>query len=159
MATITESRMAMYEGILALAWADHELDENEKQGLHDLIDDNFRFTDAQRQKLHADVDRKVALKDIWPRITEKQDRAHLIDISSVIFLKDGHYCSTEKELYEDFLAQHMATLDTEQIMKEARSMADEFRAQRISEEQELKEYVSQFSLAGRLQRFLKNHLG
>ena len=37
MAAVTASRLALYEGMIALAWADHELHAEEKQRLHDLI--------------------------------------------------------------------------------------------------------------------------
>jgi hypothetical protein len=155
MSTMTDSRLAMYEGMIALAWADHELVEVEKQGLHELIDDNPRFTDVQREKLHAGVDRKITLESVWSRITEKQDRAHLFDIAGVIFLKDGKHSATEKELYDDFLAKHMATIDTESVIKEIREMTVGFRAQREKEQQELEEYAAQFSLVGRLKNFIE----
>ena len=156
MSSMTDSRLAMYEGMIALAWADHELTEDEKQGLRDLIDGNPRFTDEQRRKLHAGVGQRVALESVWPRITEKQDRAHLFDIAGVIFHKDGQYSATEKELYENFLAKHMATIDTEAVIGEIRAMTIGFRAQREKEQQELAEYAAQFSLIGRLKEFFKN---
>jgi hypothetical protein len=155
MSSMTDSRLAMYEGMIALAWADHELAEDEKQGLRELIDGNPRFTDAQREKLHSDVDRKITLDSVWPRITEKQDRAHLLDVAGMIFLKDGEYSSAEKGLYDDFLAKHMASIDAESVIEEMRSMTGRLRAQREIEQQELEEYAAQFSLVNRLKEFLK----
>ena len=153
MAEITESRLAMYEGIVALAWADHELDVAEKEKLHELINQNPHFTDEQRAKLHLDVDNHAMLADIWPRITEKRDKAHLLNIASVVFLKDGKYCADEKELYDTFLAKHLATLDSESMMSEIREMAIAMRDKLELEEAEMEEYARQFSLVERIKRF------
>ena len=146
MAEITESRLAMYEGIIALAWADHDLDANEKQELHALIDGNPRFTDEQRSKLHNDVDNKLLLKEVWSRVTEKRDRARILDMAHRIFLKDGKYCANEKELYDTFLAEHLETLDAEEMQQEVHDMMDDLMAQRKLEDAALKEYAKQFSL-------------
>lgn len=150
MSEITESRLAMYEGIIALAWIDHTLHPDEKQSLHDLINNNPRFTDEQREILHGMADQKAKLEEIWPQITDKQDRAYLLDIANMIFHRDGEYCDIEKEVYEKYLAAHLETIDTEETMQELQTMAVAMRLQREAEEEAMEEYGDQFSLIGRL---------
>ena len=149
----------MYEGIIALAWADHALHPDEKQGLHKLIDGNPRFTDIQRQVLHEKIDDKALLADVWPKITDKLDRAFLLDIAGEIFNHDGTYCETEQELYDTFLAKHVATLDTASTMNELRDMASDLRAKRETEEAAIEDYADQHLLIPKIERFFKRLVG
>lgn len=144
----------MYEGMIALAWADHALDAQEKQGLHDLIDSNTYFSDQQRAKLHEDVDQQITIEGVWPRITEKKDRARLLDIAGVIFMKDGKLCETEQELYNTFLEKHLSTLDNEATLKEIREMAAQQKAARAQQQADLEEYAKRFSLVERIKQRL-----
>lgn len=146
MAAVTASRLALYEGMIALAWADHELHAEEKQRLHDLIDHNSFFSDAQRAELHRMVDVKVDLALIWPRITHPQDRARLIDIANAIFASDGERCDMEQMLQSEMLSQHLSTLDVSAIRSDLDTLSQEQRAQREADAEELRNYAREFSL-------------
>jgi len=155
MAKVTKSRLALYEGIIALAWLDHELHPNEKEGLHTLINSNVHFDEEQKAMLHKEVDKRPDIKKIWSRITSKEDKAHLLDISHMIFLKDGEYCDNEKEFYDTYLAKHMASLDTEAIANEVRELYSDLRAKHAADVEEAKEYAKKYSLVTRIGNLFK----
>lgn len=154
MTHVTESRLAAYEGIIALAWADHDLDAQEQEKLETMIRGNQHFTDQQREQLTADVKEKTSLTTIWPRITEKRDRAFLLNVADTIFYKDGHYSSDERTLYNEYFNQHMATVDSEAVMEDIRQLALAQRAERAVQMAELEEYADQHSFTSRIGRAL-----
>ena len=154
MTGIANSRFHMFQGVIALAWADHVLTDEEKQGLHSIITNNAHMSEDQKAQLHGNVDIKINLSDIWPNITDKQDRANLLDLAHSIFLKDGKLCATEQELYDNYLAAHMDTLDEKAIMQELVQMAENQRKARAKEEKELAEYAKQFSMVERIKKKL-----
>lgn len=151
--------MAMYEGIIALAWADHELADAERQKLKMLVDQNPHLSDEQRARLYHEIEHRIALSEIWPRITSKQDRAYLLDIAEMIFHSDGDFCAREQSLYHEFYARHMATLDSDATMQELQQMAMQLRAAREAEEQAIKDHVERYGLFPRLQRYLNRLVG
>lgn len=124
----------MYEGIISLAWADHVLTEDERAALQQMINDNPRFTPEQRELLKAEIDKPVQLKDVWPRITDKYDRAYLLDSANVIFMQDGKFCEDEKETYDTFLAKHLDSIESHETLREIQEMAKELRMKRKLEE-------------------------
>lgn len=149
---LTDSRFGVYEGIIALAWADHELTADEQQELHRLIDGNLFMSDAQRQQLRADVDDKVTLAEVWPRVTDKQDRAFLLNLADVIFHADGKYCKDEQSLYDKFFATHMETIDQEAVMREISALAFQQQADRERLQQEMAAYEDHWSMINRIKR-------
>ena len=108
---LNDSQFAMYEGMIALAWLDHTLDPSEKEELHNLIDWNINLSDQQREQLHKDVDVKIRIEDVWPRITDKQDRAHLLNIAINIFNQDGEYCALEQSAFNLMREAHISTIN------------------------------------------------
>lgn len=116
MAGVSDSRMAAYEGVIALAWADHELHKDEREQLHAMIDGNSGFSDEQRQKLHDDVNRKIDIREVWPRITSRQDRTWMLNAANILFKQDGGMCSSEQELFALLGATPLGeALDKEQL--------------------------------------------
>ena len=157
MSDLTDSRLAMYEGIISLAWADHSLHENEKAGLHQLIDANPRFTDDQRNRLHNMVNERRDLADIWERITDKYDRAYLLDTANYIFTQDGVYTEREQEIYETFLADHLESVSAEETEEKLKHMAVTLKTRRLEEEkvahqQAKASFDEQFSLVHRIKK-------
>lgn len=141
MSGVSDSRFAMYEAMIALVWADHELDAEEKKTLHELIDGNLFFSDEQRAQLHDEVDHHKELAEVWPRITEKVDRARVLDIAAKLFHADGAYCETEQKIFKEFYRKHMESLDTESMRQEIQSFAKELEAYRTENEQQIKQWA------------------
>lgn len=149
----TDSQVALWRGAIALAWADQQLDEDEKSKLLEYIVGYLYFSEAQRAMLVQDVSQGVRIVDVWPHITDKQDRAHLINIAPVIFWRDEVFCQAEQDVYNTIFAEHMATLDVAATMADLRAMAVSDRSEWAQEEKEL---VSRLSLAGRIIHYFEN---
>ncbi len=135
MTQATNSQIAMWRAAIALAWSDHQLDAGEKECLTQFFDRNVRLSTEQKALLKQDILTPCSFDDAWNQITEKQDRAQLIDILPTLFHADGNYSDAEKAKYEKILSDHLATLDVSTATEIAR-MAEEHRARRAKEEQE-----------------------
>lgn len=133
---ITPSKLAMYEGLIALAWVDAPIHEENHKRLFDMIYDNRLLSEDQRQKLLDMLNQPVRLDDVWPRITDPQDRAYLLDYAPTIFLKDGNYSPEEKALHAEFMAKHLATLDGKLMRAELEAVAAELEAKRKSQQRD-----------------------
>lgn len=151
---LTDSRFAVYEGMLALAWADHNLSEDEKQLFHRLVDGNIYMNKHQLQTLHEKINHKAAIEDIWPRITEKRDRAFLLNLADTMFHADGEYCESEQALYNFLHEKHMDTLDTEAVMREISHLAMQQQAEREELRREMASYQEHYSMPHRIGRLL-----
>ena len=110
MPIVTRSRMAMYEGFIALAWIDGPMHEANRARLTEMFLQNRFLAEDQRQKLLDRLNDKIELEDVWHSITEAQDRAHLLDHAGLIFHRDGNYSAREREIYQTFLARHLESL-------------------------------------------------
>lgn len=133
MTDVPDSRIAAYEGIIAFAWADHELHADEKEQLHAMIDGNSNLSDAQRAKLHADVDRKIEIQQVWPRITNKQDKIFMLNSARILFQQDGQMCGTEQELYDMLKSTPLGEALDEEALHEASRIALEQQEAAIAE--------------------------
>lgn len=142
----SDSRYAMYEGLIALAWADHELHKNEREALNTIIENHRGLSDEQRAQLKIDVETKVTLNEVWPRITNAQDRARLIDLAVVIFKQDGEYTADEREVKDAALAQHLEQINGNVIVADLRAYRDEQIEKNKLHAAEMEEYRKRFSL-------------
>ncbi|TAE33302.1 MAG: hypothetical protein EAY65_05225 [Alphaproteobacteria bacterium] len=136
----SESYVAMFHGAIALAWHDSILAQQEQQQLHTLIEKNIKLSSQQKQELAAGITQPLSLKDIWSRITDPLDRAHLINISMLIFWNDGDYCDQEERAYDFMYEQHNETLDIAGLRAEIAVMANESRT-RIEREESDRYYA------------------
>ncbi len=152
---LTESRFALYEGFIALAWADGALDVRERDELRALIDGNLTATPAQKAQLHAALDQPIAVEDVWPRLTEPQDRARLLDMASTLFTLDGVVCEDEQETGEAFLRRHLKSLDMDRIEQELSALREAQLDAKRKEAEALREYRKQFGLIAAFKRFFR----
>ena len=155
---LTDSRFAVYEGVIALAWADHNLSKEEKQVFHRLADGNIYMNAYQRQTLHEKIDYKATIEEIWPRITEKQDRAFLLNLADTIFHADDEYCESEQSLYDFLHEKHMGTLDTEAVLRDISHLAMQQKAERARLHEKMEAYKTYYSIPSRIGRLLSSLL-
>ncbi len=111
----TDSQIAMWRGAIALTWVDRDMHEAEKARLLQFFSDNIYLSDSQRAQLVADLDRPIAVQDVWGAITDTHDRAHLIDIAPSLFGTHGAPTPAEKAVYDKLVADQMATIDTKAL--------------------------------------------
>jgi hypothetical protein len=133
MTQATSSQIAMWRAAIALVWSDHRLEEGEKERLTQFFENNRYLSEQQKATLKNDLATPIALDDVWKDITEKQDRAQLIDILPTLFHSDGSYTEDEKSRYQQVLNDHMSTLDVGTATEIAK-MAEESRKNRAKEE-------------------------
>lgn len=149
---LSPSRFALYEGFVALAWADHVLTEEEQDLLHVLIDRNVYATAAQKDTLHEIVSTPVAMSDVWPRITDAQDRARLIDMAQELFVADGVKCETEAAMADQLAAWHLADVNAPAVLRELADHAKVCPQEREAEREAMRAYRRRFSLVGYAER-------
>ena len=153
MATTTNaSKVALYQGLIALAWADHDLHENEKATLHHIISSHKGLTEADRQVLHVQVDQPVKLADVWPHITDPQDRARLIDFANTIFQQDDEFCDDERALIEAFHHKHLASIGGDAVAKDLRAFASRHKDEMNAQRAEYRDWARQYGLFATIQR-------
>lgn len=132
MGEATPSHFAMFRAMIALAWADHRLDDSEQERIMVYLENNPRLSESQRRQLAQELQQPVSLDAVWPDITDLQDRAHLVNIADAIFWEDGEFCHSEKEVYERIKSAHIATLDMDfiraDIARYRQQLADEHGA-------------------------------
>ena len=149
---VTDSRFAIYEGLIALAWTDGVLHSDEEAVIRSLIDSHHHFSEEQRQSLHDAVTCRTRISDIWPRITGKQDRARFLDYADMIMKADGVVHEREDTLYSIKLAKHLGTLDVDAITRELTDYRMELNEQDIRRAEEDRLYASQYGLVGFVKR-------
>ena len=142
MAEATPSVIAMYRAAIALAWADHDLSDEEQHRLSVYMDNNKQLSDAQRTQLKQELQSPINMDDVWPDVTDVRDRAHVINIADAIFWEDGKLCHSEKEVLEKIRAAHMATLDVDAIREDVRAYRQQLLVGREQFQQELHEMRS-----------------
>lgn len=152
MAATNESLFALYEGLIALAWADGRLDHNERVVLEGIFARHQGLAPEQRRTLKEEVSSPKLLAEIWPRITDPLHRARLLDLADYIFKSDGHKDEMEEQLYRAKLAKHLGTLDMTALEKELGDLQAEQMFSDKSERQANREYARQFGLFAYIKR-------
>lgn len=144
------SKLALYRGLISLAWADHELHADEKSKLHEIIAEHRDLSVEDRAKLHLEVHTRTPLAMVWDDITDPQDRARLIDMANIIFQQDGDFCDDERELIESFQKKHLKSIGVDAIKTDLSSFSVEQAKQREIDREAYRAWASQYGLIGRL---------
>jgi hypothetical protein len=135
MTQASPSYVATFEAAIALLWADGELSPEEKARFESLIQSNIRLGEDQKSTLISELTSPKKVEDVWPAITDKHDRAHLINIATMLFWEDGAYCHTEQEIYQKLKKDHLSGLDTASLEEEIQEMAEAAKSKLAKEEQ------------------------
>ena len=143
---VSDSRLALYEGLISLAWVDERLDPAEKIVLEDIFAHHHGLTDEQRAALTRDITTPMRLADIWPRLTDPQDRARFLDMADVIFKSDGEVDDSEADIYAVKLAKHLGTFDVDGIKRELDDLRTELTDADKKEAEACREYAKNFGL-------------
>lgn len=151
---VSDSRLALYEGLISLAWADERLDTSERLVLEDIFAQHAGLSDEQRVTLVRDVDRPRPLADIWPRMTDIQDRARFLDMADVIFKSDGEVAEAETDLYAVKLAKHLGTLDLDRITRDLDQLRIDISEQNKKEAETYRDYAKNFGLFAYLKKLV-----
>ncbi|NET71353.1 MAG: DUF533 domain-containing protein [Sphaerospermopsis sp. SIO1G2] len=137
-----DSYIAMFRGMLALAWADGVLEEEERTVLMRYIDKNQYLSEEAKKTLRASIDQPVHMNNVWDDITDPHHRAHVINVSSTVFHADEELETSESELHRFMMETHMSSIDAEKIEQDVRQYAMELRTRREAKERERQERLS-----------------
>lgn len=146
----TDSQIAMLEAAIALAHADGRLEDGERAQLRHFVKGHAALTDAQREELFDKIAHPVTLDDVWSRISDLHDRAHLINIANSIFWSDGLMCHDEQEVLQRIHDAHLATIDVEAELK---AVADLAENQRLERARNISEQQAEWAKKSRIERF------
>ena len=141
-----DSRYALYEGLIALAWADHELHPEEREALNRIIDEHAGLSDDQRARLRLQVETRTSLDEVWPRITSAADRAQLIDLANVIFGTDGTYCDSERGVFDAAFSRHLSAVKATRVEADLRQYREDQIAANAAHATDLSAYRKRFSI-------------
>lgn len=122
---VNDSKFAMWRMAIILSMSDHLLKNSEIDLIHEYWA-NFDFSEAQKVQLDEDFRSPPEFDAIWPQITDKLDRAHLINFALVLFNVDGDFSAMEKLLWEKINQLHAQTIDLKKAMSEARAATQHF---------------------------------
>lgn len=139
MSEATHSEVAMFRAIIALAWADDRLSEEEQERILVYIENNRNLSEAQKKQLRTDIPRPTSMDAVWPEITDVRDRAHVINVADAIFWEDGELCHSEKEVLDRIRSAHIATLDVDAIRDDVVQLRKELLIDRKAFQRELHE--------------------
>jgi hypothetical protein len=122
---VNDSKFAMWRMAIVLSHSDHGLSNSEINLIHEYWE-NFDFSEPQMAQLEDDFRTPPAFDTVWPLITDKLDRAHLINFALVLFNVDGDFSYMEQVLWEKINRLHAQTIDIKKAMAEARQATQDF---------------------------------
>ncbi len=146
---VSESKLHLWRSAIALAYCDHHLSDAEQQRLHNFFQ-HQPFSDEQKAQLDSDLKHGIALEETFPLITDKLDRAHLINISRVLSFADGAYCEKEQAAFDAMMAKHLPSIDLDVAKNEAKIIGDQLEKDGLFAEKKrnpidmLADYITDF---------------
>jgi hypothetical protein len=132
---LSDSRMAMWHSLVALAYADNTLKPEERAMLEDYLKANH-LSAEQYDQIEADIKNGIALKDVYPKITDIHDRSNLLNMARVLFYSDGDFSTAEQKAYDAIYCDQEKSVDFHKVEAEASKNIADFKQKMKSEEAE-----------------------
>ncbi len=146
---VTESRFAMWRCAVALAWIDGKLTNSEANLIHDHSE-RHAFTDEQHTQLDNDIKNGIKLDEVFDLITNKRDRAHLINFGRVLFHIDDDFAEIEQKVMAEISKKHAELINLPKILKECRAIAaSSFVEYQVESQRKAKEGDDKMGYLGR----------
>ena len=123
---LSDSRMAMWRSLVAFAYVDGALAEQEKKLLLDCIEKN-RLSAAQRSQLESDINNSIKLKDVYPGITELKDRGDLLTLAQMLLCSGGNFDAARQRVYDEIHNDQEHAVDFDKADKVARINIEEYK--------------------------------
>lgn len=125
---VSPSKFNMWRTAISLAYCDGHLSNSEASLIHDWWQ-RFAFTPEQVVQLEHDFRNGVDFEEVYPLITDKLDRAHLIYFALILFHIDDDFSELEQKMWEVLNERHMATIDYKQAVKDAEKAVEDYLEQ------------------------------
>jgi len=121
---VTDSLFAVCRCAVALTYADGVLSDEERVVLKEYFI-NLNLSDNQIKILESDFNNpNPDFGSLYSKITEKKDRAFLINIARVMFYRDGDYSYQEQKMMDVMMKSHMKTVDIDSAKDEIKELSN-----------------------------------
>lgn len=117
---MTPSKLAMWRCAIALVLIDSNISNSELDFIHNYSA-AFDFSDEQEKILDDDIRNPVDFYSLYPLVTERADRTHLINFALALFYADGDYSKQEQDFYDNFHNSLMKEIDVKKVLANAKS--------------------------------------
>ena len=132
---VSDSKLALWRSAIAIAHADGKITNSERALLHDFLQ-GHAFSDAQVKIIDNDLANGFSLDDVFEGITDKRDRAHLINFARILVHVDGDFHDAEKKIMEYITGYHAEAINLHKVLTEcrveARSIYNQYLAERAA---------------------------
>ncbi len=120
MKPVNDSAFAMWRCLVAFAYIDGKFTDEEKELLESHFE-NVAFNPKQRKIINNDFETgEVKFDEIYPLVTNKQDRMNLINIGRVLFYSDGEFSWQERDAMDKLLSDYIDGMDKDAVLYEAK---------------------------------------
>lgn len=139
---VTTSKLALWRSAIAIAYADGKITNSERALLHDYMQ-GHAFSDEQVAIIDNDLANGVDINTVFDGITDKHDRAHLINFARVLVHIDGDFDDAEQKIMEYITAFHAEAINLHQVLldcrREARAVYNKWLEERAELQREERE--------------------
>lgn len=112
--TVSDSKFNMFRCMIVMAYADSVLNENEKDYMHTLMQNND-FTPEQLETLEDDLQNPKTIEDVLPKVTNPEDRGQVVYFARLMAYKDGVFDANEEDLLNRLHANAMNNIDMDAL--------------------------------------------
>ena len=148
---ISESRFAMWRGLVALVHADHRVTGEEKSFFTNRFG-KLGLSPEQEEILLKDLEFKQEVSPFIEQMTDPADRSNFIYFGRLVFYSDGDFVQQEEALLNIVHGKVMSKVDLEKAMHEVDSHVDDYMAEFDREREERRSQLNIF------QRFVEKIL-
>ena len=144
---LSDSRFAMWRGLVALVHADHRVTKDEVDFFVKRLD-KIEATQTQKETLLKDLEYKQDVAPFIEEMTDSTDRSNFVYFGRLVFYSDGDFAKQEACLLNLIHDKVMSKVDLENVMHDVDQNVADYMAAFDQERQERKENL------GFLQRFI-----
>lgn len=122
--SVSESRFNMWRGVVAFAHADHKVEPEERKFITQYFE-SVPFSHDQQLQLLEELEDAQDLNDIFPKITEAEDRSEFILFARMMCWADGDLHHQEEEILKRMNGEIIRQIDLDNIMRQTDAAARE----------------------------------
>lgn len=133
---LSESLFYMWRCVIAIAWADGTVQEQERAYLVNVIanlDRVYGLTDDQKKIFDEDLKTAQKLSDLLPHVRQLEDRASVIYFGDVLAWADGDFTVDEEDVLKKLHDDQMSKIDVDKLRAEIGTDLSKRRDQRAQE--------------------------
>lgn len=130
---LTDSRLAMWRAVVALAHADGVVMPKEAE-FGALYMDRAGASDEQREILRQDLYHPRDPGEMFAQISESSDKADFFEFARALLWCDGDVSAQEEAIVEKLQRDHVESLRPERLAAGIRALRDEQTAARMKQD-------------------------